>query len=237
VDSNQLFETIHNFCISNADEAIVKKYSRYFKEGYPGYGVPGALFEEKVREIKSYPGISLELLMETAPLLIRTGRYEETTFAIRLTLGFSRQFTKVTFHETEKWFSLGITNWAHTDYFCGDVMKIFFKKGIINLTDLSDWRTAKNKYQRRAVPVSLIKELKTTPDFTPFLSFIDPMMTDQEREVHQGLGWFLRVAWKSQPDPVEAFLLKWKDTSARLIFQYATEKMTKEQKERFRRRK
>jgi hypothetical protein len=36
---------------------------------------------------------------------------------------------------------------------------------------------------------------------------------------------------------VEVFLLKWKDISARLIFQYATEKMTKENKERFRKSK
>ena len=69
------------------------------------------------------------------------------------------------------------------------------------------------------------------------LAFIEPMMKDDERVVHQGLGWFLREAWKIDPEPVEVFLLKWKDISARLIFQYATEKMTKENKERFRKSK
>jgi hypothetical protein len=51
------------------------------------------------------------------------------------------------------------------------------------------------------------------------------------------VGWFLREAWKIEPEPVEAFLLKYKNTAPRLIFQYATEKMTKEGKERFRRDK
>jgi len=56
---------------------------------------------------------------------------------------------------------------------------------------------------------------------------------DPAREVHQGVGWFLREAWKIQPIPVEEFLLKYKDTAPRLIFQYATEKMKPEEKERF----
>ena len=63
------------------------------------------------------------------------------------------------------------------------------------------------------------------------------MMMDPEREVHQGLGWFLREAWKKQPEPTELFLLKWKNTAPRLIFQYATEKMTPEGKQKFRKQK
>ena len=66
------------------------------------------------------------------------------------------------------------------------------------------------------------------------LGFIDPMMGDSEKVVHQGLGWFLREAWKRDPQSVESFLMKWKDTCARLIIQYATEKMNKEEKLRFR---
>jgi 3-methyladenine DNA glycosylase AlkD len=87
------------------------------------------------------------------------------------------------------------------------------------------------------VPVSLIKELKTTSDYQPFIDFIRPLMMDPEREVHQGLGWFLREAWKRQPAQVEPFLLEWKNNASRLIFQYATEKMTPEQKQRFRKDK
>ena len=69
----------------------------------------------------------------------------------------------------------------------------------------------------------------------PFFDFIDPMMMDQEKVVHQGLGWFLRETWKKSPDLVEGFLLKWKDQCARLIIQYATEKLTKAQKAKYKR--
>ena len=60
-------------------------------------------------------------------------------------------------------------------------------------------------------------------------------MVDQEREVHQGVGWFLREAWKIQHEEVEVFLLEWKERAPRLIFQYACEKMSTEEKQRFKR--
>jgi len=237
MEPEQLFDDIHSFCVSNADEAIVKKYSRYFKEGFPGYGIDHEKYEEKIKTILSDPGTDLKLILAAAPLLITTGKYEETNFAIRLTLAFPKQFTKETFLSVDHWFDIGINNWAHTDYISGELIPLFLKKEIIQYTDLTLWRIAANKFKRRAVPVSLIKQLKTTPDFNPFFTFIDPIMMDPEREVHQGLGWFLREAWKKQPEPTETFLLKWKNSAARLIFQYATEKMSPVQKLRFRKEK
>jgi 3-methyladenine DNA glycosylase AlkD len=80
----------------------------------------------------------------------------------------------------------------------------------------------------------LIDYLVHTRDYKKLLALIQPLMSDKERVVHQGAGWFLREAWKRQPKPVEDFLFRHKDTAARLIFQYATEKMTPEQKSRYR---
>ena len=235
MDSKGLLQEIQSFCRKNEDPEIVKKYARYFKGAYDAWGLPFGMTRDKVHEIFSRTDANLELMLETSYLLLKSTKYEETSFGILLVLGYQKQFTKETFKSVEKWFEIGITNWAHTDFLCGEVIQIFFKRKLITMKDLAGWRTSKNKYQRRAVPVSLIKQLKTTDDFKPFFDFIDPMMMDQEREVHQGLGWFIREAWKKQPEPAEAFLLKWKDKAARLIFQYATEKMTPEQKIKFKR--
>ncbi len=62
-------------------------------------------------------------------------------------------------------------------------------------------------------------------------------MPDNDEFVQKGLGWFLREAWKKYPKEVEKFLLSWKDTCDRIIIQYATEKMNKEDKLRFKREK
>jgi 3-methyladenine DNA glycosylase AlkD len=235
--ATELCEEIRRFCRANADEAIVKKYSRYFKEGYDAYGVSREQLEDKVNLILSDKSVNVRLVLSTSRHLIKSGKYEETSFAIRLSNEFSEHFTAATFKEIGKWFEIGITNWGHTDGICGLLLRRFFERNIISLEALSDWRTAKNKYQRRAVPVAMITLLKSSTDYSPLFAFIEPLMLDAERVVHQGLGWFLREAWKLKRKETEAFLLKWKNDAARLIFQYATEKMTAEEKKRFKREK
>jgi 3-methyladenine DNA glycosylase AlkD len=235
--ATELCEQIKNYCRANADEAVVKKYSRYFKEGYNAYGLSREKLEEKVDSILSDKSVNMKLVLTASRSLIKSGKYEETSFAILLLNGFSEQFTAATFREIGKWFQIGIINWGHTDVICDMLIPPFFKKKIISLDALSDWRTAKNKYQRRAVPVSMLALLKNTDDYTPLFDFIEPLMTDNERVVHQGLGWFLREAWKIKKKQTETFLLKWKNDAARVIFQYATEKMTPEQKRRFKKEK
>jgi 3-methyladenine DNA glycosylase AlkD len=235
--AEELFKEIDDYCRANGDEAIVKKYARYFKEGYDAFGITLEQSDAKVKTLLEDPALDLDLVFGTAPLLLGTGKYEETSFALRLLMAFSKEFSKDTFHKFERWFEMGITNWAHSDFICSEIMTIFFKKEIITYPDLDTWRTGKNKFQRRAVPVSLIKELKKPSDYQPYLDFIEPMMMDPEREVHQGLGWFLREAWKRQPFQIEPFLYEWRNKAPRLIFQYATEKMTPAEKQRYRKEK
>ena len=233
----EIFTDIQTFAEKNTNPEVVAKYARYFKEGYDAYGLNQEQVRGKVAEILSFPGISQELILQTSLLLVNSPKYELTVIAIQLVLAYKKSHSTATFNTVEQWFSIGITNWAQTDYICGELMNVFFKTKLINLQSIEHWRTATNKFQRRAAVVSLIKPMKLSTDFEPWFKFIKPMMHDPAREVHQGLGWFLRETWKKQPEPAEAFLLKYKETSPRLIFQYATERMTAEGKELFRRSK
>ncbi|HTX89329.1 MAG TPA: DNA alkylation repair protein [Bacteroidales bacterium] len=231
------FNDIRKFCQTHADPAIVKKYQRYFRDNYDAWGIPHELVEKKVQQVTTIEGVNLNFVLETAPLLVRTGKYEETSIAIQLVRHFHKDWNRATFSAVGKWFEIGIHNWAHSDYISGELMPLFFKKQLIDYNSFEPWQTAANKFQRRAVPVSLIKPLKALACFDHYLEFIEPMMMDPEREVHQGLGWFLREAWKKQPIVVEDFLLKYKNTAPRLIFQYATEKMDTKRKAQFKREK
>ncbi|MBC8218176.1 MAG: DNA alkylation repair protein [Planctomycetes bacterium] len=224
--AKELCEDIRSYCRENADEAVVKKYSKYFKEGYDAYGVSRELLADKVKSLLSDKDVDMKVVLNASRRLVKSGKYEETSFAIRLLKGFSQQFDAGTFAQLEKWFEIGIINWAHTYVICGDLISQFLEREIVPLQAISDWRTATNKFQRRAVPVVLIKPLKSGGDHARLLAFIEPLMLDGERVVHQGLGWFLREAWKLDRKQTEAFLLKWKNDAPRLIFQYATEKTT-----------
>jgi 3-methyladenine DNA glycosylase AlkD len=234
---SELYEEIVIFCKSNINEEIINKYSRYFKEGYDSYGLTQQLLYSKVDEIISNKSVDFDLLRKTSEILIRSPKYEESSFAFLFYKRNIKNLSRETFDDITKWFETGIKNWAHCDVVCGELIFILLKKNIINYKDLKLWIKAKNKFQRRAVPVSLIKMLKTTDDYNQFFDFIEPLMTDTEREVHQGVGWFLREACKKNREQTETFLLKWKDISPRLIFQYACEKMNAEEKVRFKRMK
>lgn len=228
---------IRDFCEKNADVTVVKKYSRYFVEGYDAYGIDGKLMEaEHARLINTYRAeLGFAGFLDLGDRLVRTGKYEEASFAVLFAQDFSREYTPATFERLGHWLDNGICNWAHTDMMAGGVFSYFLMKKTVPYAALSDWRTAASKWKRRVVPASLIKILKEVEDIQELLDFLSPMMLMPEKVVHQGLGWFLREDWKLYPQPVEAYLLRWKDSAPRLIFRYATEKMTAEQKVRFKR--
>lgn len=233
MDHKELIQEIRDYCTSNQNPDIVKKYSRYFKGEYMAYGLTTQLMQDKLKHLLSVDKVDLQTVLQAGPELIAQSKYEEPSFALLLLFGHKKEFSKEVFHHIESWYKLGINNWAHADTLGMMILPVFYNKGIMELSDFRLWLKAENPFQRRSVPVTLIKALKKTDDYTAFFEFLSPLMTDPIREVHQGMGWFLREAWKLKPEVTETFLLKYKDTSPRLIFQYACEKMDKEGKVRF----
>jgi 3-methyladenine DNA glycosylase AlkD len=230
---------IRNFCQANADEGRVKKYARYFVEGYDAYGVDSKLMEKQknvwLQEYKKQ--LDFEGFLKLGDLLVENGKYEEASFALLFAASFKNEFTPSNFNRLGQWLDNGFRNWAHTDVFCSEILSHFVTKGIISLDAFSEWRNSGSKWKRRAVPVALIKGLKTDIPISQLLEFISPMMSDAEKVVQQGLGWFLREAWKKHPAPTETFLLNWKDSCSRIIIRYATEKMDTEKKVKFKKSK
>jgi 3-methyladenine DNA glycosylase AlkD len=223
------------FCQANANPAVVAKYAKYFKEGYDGYGIDRETWEQQGERVceKYRHELSLDGLLRLGDVLFQSGKYEEGSFAIRSMAPLAGDFNPATFQGIGGWLEKGVRNWAHTDVICGELLSPCLKSGGVDISQLAEWRTSESKWKRRAVPVSLLALIGQAQTST-LLEFIRPLMMDRERVVHQGLGWFLREVWKKDPGPVEAYLLEFKDSAARLIFQYATEKMTPAQKQRFR---
>jgi 3-methyladenine DNA glycosylase AlkD len=231
---------IRQFCQLHANSDVVKKYSRYFVEGYDAYGLDQQTIDEQVKywlQAWSEELKSINDWIRLGDLLVATGKYEEANFAYLFIKSKLKQATPDSFQPLGNWLEMGICNWAHTDGLSGDIYSYFILKKIIQPEALKPWVKSAVRWKRRAVPVSLIKPLKAGLSVTEILQLIEPLMADNERVVHQGMGWFLREAWKKYPEVTEQFLLKWKDSCARLIIQYATEKMDKSAKEKFKKQK
>lgn len=232
---------IRAYCEAHANPQMAAKYARYFREGYDAWGLLDArhpIWTEKEPEWRErYRRIGLRGFLKIGETLFASGKYEEGALAIRFVRAYRDELDAAAVTKLARWFDGGIRNWAQVDVLCAEVLSPLMATGEVPLDTLAPWRASPFPYQRRAVPVAMLSLLETDRKTGLLLAFVRPMMEDKERVVHQGLGWFLREAWKREPGPVEAFLLEWKDRAARLIFQYATEKMTPAARERFRRAK
>jgi 3-methyladenine DNA glycosylase AlkD len=239
VNDISMYKQIMEFAIGYFSERAVPenvvKYSRYFKEGYDAWGCADGTAKNAAGLIcEQYPDLTLMQIIELGDLLFRHGKYETGSLAIQLLAGREKEFDRETFRGVKGWFDHGVGNWAHSDVLCSMITPPFITKGIVAYTDMADWLKSPSRWTRRAVPVTLLC-IRKTQQPEELIAFLSPLMLDTERVVHQGMGWFLRELWKLHPRPVEELLYNHRNTAARLIIQYATEKMTKEQKERFRR--
>lgn len=233
------FNIIREFCKSNGNPEIVKKYARYFTEGYDGYGLSKEIFEnqsDKWLELwKDEFDINDYLLL--GEKLVSTGKFEEASMAITFLAANIEKLTSDHLMQIGNWLENGIRNWGHTDVLSGSVLSPLITNKIVDIESFVPWIQSDSKWKRRSIPVTLIDALKMDIPLERILALIDPLMSDNEKFVQKGLGWFLREAWKKYTEQTEKFLLKWKDTCGRTIIQYATEKMTKEYRKKFRREK
>jgi 3-methyladenine DNA glycosylase AlkD len=235
---DRLAAEIQTYCAAHTISEQVGKWARYFREGYDDWGLSDQ--EHELWTVKepewwaANSALGLAGFLKLGARLFSSGKYEEGALAVRFVKHYRDQIDTGALDGLAGWFAAGVRNWAHNDFICGELLAPAVGDGRIPWRALAPWRRSSYKYQRRAVPVALLGALKAGHKIPPLLTFVRPMMEDHERVVQQGLGWFLREAWKKQAPAVEAFLLEWKDRSPRLIFQYATEKMTTENKARFR---
>jgi 3-methyladenine DNA glycosylase AlkD len=233
------FKEIRAFCRKHADPAVVKKYARYFNEGYDAYGLTQEILEgQRAKWLEAWRDeMSMDDYLALGGRLIASGKYEEASFAITFVSCQQEKLRPEMLQRFGSWLEKGVVNWAHCDVLCGRLLAPLLNSGRIALADIEPWARSASVWKRRAVPVTLVEALKTGLPLERILAAVEPLMEDPAHKVQQGLGWLLREAWKLHPAETERFLLQWKESCGRTIVQYATEKMSKERKARFRRSK
>lgn len=228
---------IQNFLMKNGSRSIVEKYARYFKEGYDPYGVAPEKLSAKIKEwFKTCEEkLTTKQIVDLCEELMKSGKYEEASIAISFITKLRKYYNSSLFNTLGGWFEKYVTNWAHCDVACSKVLYQFLEDKIIDFKDLLSWADSSGKWRRRAVPVTMVEVVSKGGNVSQALQASRKLILDPERVVHQGVGWLLREAWKKSPQKVEDFLYRWKDQAPRLIIQYATEKIDKEKRKKFRR--
>ena len=230
---------IRRFLKANADKAVITKYAKYFKEGYDPYGVAGEKLHPKIDEWFNIceEKLSRRQLLSLCDHLLSSGKYEEASIAIEFMVRLRDTYNKSLFNTVGKWFEKYIINWAHCDVACHTVLYPFLADKVIGFKDLLAWTDSPYRWKRRAVPVTMVEDFHKggTANVARAIQVARKLILDPEKVVQQGTGWLLREVWKKSPKKVEDFLFKWKDQAPRLIIQYATEKIDKAKRKKFRR--
>lgn len=230
----QKLKEIRIFFEENADSTIVEKYARYIKEGYDGYGIDQKVFEKQKEQWFNEWNISeIDDYLNLGDRLISTGKFEDTAIAISFIALLKEQYSLRVFNHMGEWLEK-FENWGNTDVLCMLVLSHFAINKIVIPDDFKEWTSSESKWKRRAVPVTFYEAVKSKEEPTQYFYIIESIMLDPEEDVQKGLGTFLRESWKKNPESTEEFLLKWKDSCGRKIIQYATEKMDKEYRKKFR---
>jgi 3-methyladenine DNA glycosylase AlkD len=235
------FKEIRNFCEVNSNPEIIKKYQKYFKEGYDGYGIDHKLFKSQIENwIEQWKEeMTIESYLDLGDELMKNGRFDEKHMAISFVKSTRKDFSKETFLRVSNWFDYGINDWATTDVLCMLVLSALLKDNVIEYEDLKTWISSNSEWKRRSIPVALIEVDKLTKNLKPIetIELIEPLMLDNSEYVQKGIGTLLRGLWKKHPSEIEEFIMKWKDQCGRVIIQYSTEKMSKEDRKKFRKSK
>jgi len=232
---------IREFCVTNSNPEIIRKYEKYFRDGYDGYGIDDNVFKIQLADwIECWKDeMSVDDYLMLGDELMKTGRFDEKILAITFLKTKRADFSKATFHRIGKWFDYGINNWATTDVLCMVVLSALLLDKVIDFDDLKTWTGSGSEWKRRTIPVALVELDKIAKNLKPGDAFemIEPLMMDDSEYVQKGIGTLLRGLWKKYPVEIENFLLRWKDKCGRWIVQYATEKMDKEYRKKFRKNK
>ena len=232
-------EEIQGFFRQNANPDNVKKYSRFFREGYDAYGVDSKIYVAQVDlwydKFKSE--FNLADFKQLFNKLLDSNKYEEVSLTVTFLSRMPEHYSKTLFKQIMNWLNQYFQNWAHVDICSSQVLAKFILNGVISHEDLLKYYDHKSKWVRRAVAVTTVYVFYEDQQLSPVLAAGDLLINDLVREVGQGVGWMLRDTWKVYPKKIEQFLTKHVRTGNRTAYQYACEKMDKDYRRKFRRPK
>lgn len=147
--------------------------------------------------------------------------------------------TPIHWNYFKKWIER-IENWEHADSLCYLYSFLYEKYPDLVEPTLKQWNRSKNPWKRRASVVSTIyyaSKNRKAPSLKIVFSLIEPLIQDKNPYVQKAVGWQLREAYKLWPEKTLLFLKKHLLDLPAITFSYATEKLSKKEKEIFKRKR
>lgn len=128
-----------------------------------------------------------------------------------------------------------VESWEHADALCTLFSVLYGRFPKLVEPTLRQWNRSTNPWKRRASVVSTIyyaSKKRTPPSRRTVVALVKPLLRDSNPYVQKGVGWQLREAYKLWPREILKFLESHVLELPAVTFSYATEKLTKKDKQR-----
>lgn len=222
-----LLASIRASLLAQVDEAYREGTRNFFKEPINPLGVRSALVKRLAtqvwREIKSW---NKARVWELCRALWETGTMEEGSIATTLAARMEPRLDSDDFTEFADWLARYVTNWAHCDDLCTHALGrlLLHYKELPPRTD--PWTVSPNRWLRRASAVAFIPLAKSGAGALPLvLDRAEALLADPDDLVRKGLGWLLKEAGRTLPEPMFRYLLARRGDMPRTTLRIAVEKL------------
>ncbi len=131
-----------------------------------------------------------------------------------------------------------IDNWAHSDVLSKVYSFLHEHHPDLILPQLKKWNRSNNPWKQRASIVSLIyyaSPKRKAPPIKTVLELVKPLLKSRDKYVAKAVGWTLRESYNLYPKETLAFITTHIRELAPDSFSYATEKVSKKEKDALKR--
>lgn len=228
---NDIIINLREDLINQSEASVRLSSKRFFKEAIETYGVKAAdvrvISKNYFNQIKSLPKSQIFDLCET---LFRSNLLEESFVACNWSHGIHRKFEHDDILVFKKWIQIYVHNWATCDTFCNHTVGAFIEMFPEKIEILKDMALSDNRWERRAVAVSLIVPARKGKFLQDVFQISDMLLTDKDDMVQKAYGWLLKVASDRNQSDVFEYVIRNKQIMPRTALRYAIEKMPSELK-------
>lgn len=166
-------------------------------------------------------------------LMLRQRELEAKSAGLLMLSRYQKRFDAGLIDMIEGWLADDLcNNWATTDVLCSLISAPLAGRHPELLPRLKRWAGMKNLWLRRASLVTMVPLARRGAHLDFAYELADRVMDHPEDLMHKANGWMLREAGKTDPDRLEAFLLKLGPRIPRTTLRYAIEKFLPEKRKK-----
>lgn len=145
-----------------------------------------------------------------------------------------RQLSKTEFNTVRRWINR-CDSWEHSDDLSKIYAQVFEHNPEWVIPWYRKWNADGNPWKRRQSIVGLLEyaqKRKQVQSYKVLISFIEPLLDDNDYYVQKGVGWTLREIYNVYPDETLSFIQERLGDIRPLAYSASTEKLDKKTKAR-----